>query len=222
MPQVPLRRKFVQELDDIDQSHKRPRLSKYLGDRDVVNVQQDVLTSDSDGKATSNTSDISSESISSISSISSLSSDSDSDTSLSLTPSGLMEDCLKMVEEEIHKLRKEIAVSRRKPSQKSKVIHSILAISIRALTYSSARSLHLPCSCLVHCFTPCSVSVHFCDQHPPRRANLNMLHSAELGIDADFISVNLLDGENFKPEYLKLVSCSCLRTHQAVVEALFV
>jgi glutathione S-transferase len=48
-----------------------------------------------------------------------------------------------------------------------------------------------------------------------------VLHSAELGIDADFSSVNLLEGENFKPEFLKIVSCSYSRIHEAVVEALF-
>jgi len=171
MPQVPLRRKFLQELDDIDQSHKRARLSKYI--HDVVNVH--VLTSD--GEATSNTSNTSS--ISSISSISSLSSDSDSDTALSLTPSEIMEYGLAILEEEIHKLREEISPSRvarrattrkrkaHKPSQMSKVTHSILAISVRALTYPSTRPLHLSCSCLAHRSTPCSVSVHFCDQHPP-------------------------------------------------------
>ena len=35
-----------------------------------------------------------------------------------------------------------------------------------------------------------------------------LLHSAELGIDADTSNVNLVEGENFKPEFLKLVSCS--------------
>ena len=102
----------------------------------------------------------------------------------------------------------------------SKVTHSILAISVRALTCSSARPLHLLCSCLAHCSTPCCVSVHFCDQHPPDEL-MYMLHSAELGIDADLSSVNLLKGENFKPEFLKLVSCSCSRNHWAVVKALF-
>jgi hypothetical protein len=31
-------------------------------------------------------------------------------------------------------------------------------------------------------------------------------HSAELGIDADFSEVNLIEGANFNPEFLKLVS----------------
>jgi hypothetical protein len=31
-------------------------------------------------------------------------------------------------------------------------------------------------------------------------------HSAELGIDADLSVINLVDGENFNPEYLKIVS----------------
>ena len=34
-----------------------------------------------------------------------------------------------------------------------------------------------------------------------------MPHSAELGIEADLSVVNLVEGENFKPEYLKIVSC---------------
>jgi len=48
-----------------------------------------------------------------------------------------------------------------------------------------------------------------------------MVHSAELGIDADLSNVNLVEGENFKPEFLKLVSCRCLRIHKAVIEASF-
>jgi hypothetical protein len=34
--------------------------------------------------------------------------------------------------------------------------------------------------------------------------------SPELGIDADFSEVNLLEGANFNPEFLKLVSGGCL------------
>jgi hypothetical protein len=100
----------------------------------------------------------------------------------------------------------------------SKVTHSILAISVRALTYPPARPLHLPCSCLAHCSTPGSVRVLLCEQHLHDELTY-MLHSAELGIDADFNSVNLVEGENFKPEFVKLVSCSCLRIHQTVIEA---
>jgi len=32
-----------------------------------------------------------------------------------------------------------------------------------------------------------------------------MSHSAELGIDADFSEVNLVEGANFNPEFLKIV-----------------
>jgi hypothetical protein len=32
-----------------------------------------------------------------------------------------------------------------------------------------------------------------------------MSHSAELGIDADFTEVNLVEGANFNPEFLKIV-----------------
>ena len=43
-----------------------------------------------------------------------------------------------------------------------------------------------------------------------------MLHSAELGIDADLSEVNLVEGANFNPEFLKLVSrgsLHCLHFH---------
>ena len=103
MPQVPLRRKFVQELDDVDRSYKRARLSKYL--HDVTSV--DALTSDDD--AASNASNISS--ISRISSVSSLSTGSDADAS-SLTPSKFMERHFAMLEKEIHKLREEFCTTR--------------------------------------------------------------------------------------------------------------
>jgi hypothetical protein len=39
-----------------------------------------------------------------------------------------------------------------------------------------------------------------------RLANVHAAHSAELGIDADFSVVNLIEAENFSPEFLKLVS----------------
>ena len=37
-----------------------------------------------------------------------------------------------------------------------------------------------------------------------------MAHSPELGIDADFSDVNLLEGANFNPEFVKIVSDDCL------------
>jgi hypothetical protein len=37
-----------------------------------------------------------------------------------------------------------------------------------------------------------------------------MTSGAELGIDADFREVNLLEGANFSPEFLKLVNLGCL------------
>jgi hypothetical protein len=80
----------------------------------------------------------------------------------------------------------------------------MLAISVRVFTYPPARPLHLPCSCLARCPTPGSVRVLLCEQHPHDELTY-MLPSAELGIDADFNSVNLVEGENFQPEFLKLV-----------------
>lgn len=37
-----------------------------------------------------------------------------------------------------------------------------------------------------------------------------MTRGAELGIDSDFSKVNLLEGANFRSEFLKLVSLGCL------------
>ena len=78
MPQVPLHRKLLDELDDVDRSFKRARLSKYLQDMTVKSfVPLSDLSSDSD-------SDMSS--ISSISSISSvLSFDLDDQASIHLS-----------------------------------------------------------------------------------------------------------------------------------------
>jgi hypothetical protein len=49
--------------------------------------------------------------IASLSSPSSISSGSDSDTSLSVTPSEFVEECLEAVQEEIHKLREKITTT---------------------------------------------------------------------------------------------------------------
>jgi hypothetical protein len=35
-------------------------------------------------------------------------------------------------------------------------------------------------------------------------------HSPELGIDAEFRDVNLLEGGNFNPEFVKIVSDDCI------------
>ena len=108
MPQAPLRRKLLQELDDIDQAHKRARLSLYL--RDLV----DDHVSPFDDAAESTTSDITDTSLSSISVSSppSCASGSDSDTSLLLTHSEIMEDYLDTIEKEIHRLRNELCTTR--------------------------------------------------------------------------------------------------------------
>jgi hypothetical protein len=105
MPEVPLRRKLLKELDDIDQAHKRARLSLYL--QDLTDDQ--VFTSDDE--AESHTSDISLSSISA-STPSSCASGSDSDTSLSVTHSEMIEDYLDTVEKEIRRLREEISTAR--------------------------------------------------------------------------------------------------------------
>ena len=45
-----------------------------------------------------------------------------------------------------------------------------------------------------------------------------MSHSAELGIDVDFSEVNLVEGANFNPEFLKLVSPCCLSIVYAFID----
>jgi hypothetical protein len=45
-----------------------------------------------------------------------------------------------------------------------------------------------------------------------------MSHSAELGIDADFRVVNLVEGANFNPEFLKLISRGCLSIVYAFID----
>jgi hypothetical protein len=102
MPKASLRRKLLEELDDIDESHKRARLAMYLHD----------VTTSSNGEPQSGSSCTSISSISSISSPLSFGSDSDSDTSLSLSPSEIMDEFLDTIEKEIQRLRKEISTTR--------------------------------------------------------------------------------------------------------------
>jgi hypothetical protein len=45
-----------------------------------------------------------------------------------------------------------------------------------------------------------------------------MSHSAELGIDADFSEVNLVEDANFNPEFLKLVSRGSLSIVHAFID----
>src|ERR1700730_12006902 len=107
MPQVPLRRKLLKELDDIDQSYKRARLSMYL------HHAVDFLLPDDEDMSNTSVSVSGVSSVSSISSISSISSfRSGSDISLLLTPEEIMDFCLATVEKEIHKLREEISTTR--------------------------------------------------------------------------------------------------------------
>jgi len=106
MPQVPLRRKFLQELDAIDQSHKRARLSMYL---------QDIHFLASSDEADSNASGPSVTSITSVSVTSSSNRSSSSDDSssyVSLTPSEIIDNYLATVEKEIRRLREEISTAR--------------------------------------------------------------------------------------------------------------
>jgi hypothetical protein len=45
-----------------------------------------------------------------------------------------------------------------------------------------------------------------------------MSRSAELGIDADFSDVNLVEGANFNPEFLELVSCGSLSIGYSLID----
>jgi hypothetical protein len=48
-----------------------------------------------------------------------------------------------------------------------------------------------------------------------------MLHREELDVDADVKVVDLVEGENFRPEYLKIVSGICLLFNTSFSEAVF-
>jgi len=80
MPRMPLRRKLLEELDDVDHAFKCARLSKYLEDISIASFLS-LSASDSDSTDASLTSSISSissvssVSVSSVSSVSSLNSD---------------------------------------------------------------------------------------------------------------------------------------------------
>ena len=105
MPHMPLCRKLLNQLGDVDQSFKRTRLAKYLRD---ASIEFPFPVSESESEP-----DISSiSSISSVTSLSSLSS-ADSDiiphaTLVSLTPSDLMRFRYSIVQAKINKLRHEI------------------------------------------------------------------------------------------------------------------
>ena len=100
MPQVPLRRKLLQDLDDIDLSYKRARLALYLDDIHFPTpTDEEADTSDTSDTSISSSSSITSSSHSSGSNLSS---------SISLTPSEIMEEYLKGLEKEIQMLREKI------------------------------------------------------------------------------------------------------------------
>ena len=105
MPHIPLRRKLLEELDDVDRSFKRARLSKYLQD---VSIEPFLLSANDSGSA--NVSSISS--VSSVSSVSSFDSDDESffHPSLSLSPSDVEELYASVMQARIDKLRREIEV----------------------------------------------------------------------------------------------------------------
>ena len=106
MPLLPLRRRLLDQLDDIDRSFKRARLSKYL--QDVI--VEPSPTSDND----SNSSVSSILSISSISSISSLNSDDEASihSSFSHSFSEIEEMYFVATQAKIDKLRQEIISAR--------------------------------------------------------------------------------------------------------------
>ena len=109
MPQLPLRRRLLDELDDVDRSFKRARLSKYLQD---VTIEAFIPLS-----ASESGSDVSISSISGVSSISSVSSpDSDNGSSFQLSLSDDFSDIEEMyylvTQAKIDGLCWEIATSR--------------------------------------------------------------------------------------------------------------
>ena len=106
MPQLPLRRRLLDELDDVDHSFKCARLSKYLQD---MTIEAFIPLS-----ASESGSDVSISSISSVSSVSS--SDSDDGLSFQLSLSDDFSDIEEMyylvTQAKIDGLRREIATSR--------------------------------------------------------------------------------------------------------------
>jgi hypothetical protein len=104
MPSVPLHRRLLDELDDVDRSFKRARLQRYLEDSGVTLADSDDVEPDSD-------SDLSS--ISSLTSLSSVSSDGNSHTShLSLSLSEAEDIFFSNTQAELDALRHEILTSR--------------------------------------------------------------------------------------------------------------
>lgn len=75
--------------------------------------------------------------------------------------------------------------------------------STRTDDWPLARALHFPLLHLGCCSAPRHVS-RLPLSNSPRHANIHV--SPELGIDAEFKNVDLLEGANFDPEFLKLVS----------------
>jgi len=107
MPQLPLRCKLLDELDDVDRSFKHAWLSKYLQDV-TIKPFPSLSASDSDSSESSISS------ISNISTISSLHSDDESSIQpfLSLSCSDLEEMYFLVTQAKINKLHREILMSR--------------------------------------------------------------------------------------------------------------
>ena len=109
MPHIPLCCKLLEELDDIDRSFKRARLTKYLQDVSIGTFTS-PSSSDSDSANASLISSISSVSSGSVSSASSL--DSDDESFFQSTPLPLLSDIEEMhalkMQAKINKLHQEI------------------------------------------------------------------------------------------------------------------
>ena len=109
MPHIPLYCKLLEELDHIDCSFKRARLTKYLQDVSIGTFTS-PSSSDSDSANASSISSISSVSSGSVSSASSL--DSDDESFFQSTPLPLLSDIEEMhalkMQAKINKLHQEI------------------------------------------------------------------------------------------------------------------
>jgi hypothetical protein len=114
MPSIPIRRRLLNELDDIDRTVKRARLSRHIQE-----LVEDIMASDNGDD--SDDDDLSSASVSDVSSLSSLSMDlndnaisssSDSSDSESLNLSDIEQECFQLFEAELSALKHEIINTR--------------------------------------------------------------------------------------------------------------
>jgi hypothetical protein len=104
MPSLPLHRRLLNELDDVDRSFKRARLQKYLEDSGVELLVPPGSESDSDADSISD--------FSSISSLSSLSSDHSQTSHLSLSLSQVEDIFYSNTQAKLDRIRQEILTSR--------------------------------------------------------------------------------------------------------------